>query len=190
MRSLRLAAAALILGLGLSAPAMAQQIYSPADAVQLSQSMGLQARVMSFDAAMRANDMSTIMGVVPPKILDAIAAQYNVSTTELIGAMQAQMDEAMKAVKLVSFSMDIEKTEFYRLPDDTLFAYLPTETVMDLGDAGGKVRAKSTTLGLLDGETWYLVRVEDPQQVALLKQTYPAFADVTFPTGSMEPVTE
>lgn len=189
MRSLRLALA-FALSLGLAAPALAQQITSPADAVSFSQSLALQTRVMSFDAAMQANDMSTIMGVVPPKILDAIAAQYNVSTTDLIGAMQAQMDEAMKSVKLVSFGMDIEKVEYYRLPDDTLFAYLPTETVMDLGDAGGKVRAKSTTLGLLDGETWYLVRVEDPQQVALLKQTYPAFADVTFPTGSMEPVTE
>jgi hypothetical protein len=189
MRPLRFAAA-FVLALGLSAPAMAQQIYSPADAVQLSQSMALQTRIMSFDAAMRANDMATIMGVVPPKILDAISAQYGVPTTDLIAAMQTQMDEAMKSVKLVSFGMDIEKVEYYRLPDDTLFAYLPTETVMDLGDAGGKIRAKSTTLGLLDGETWYLIRVEDPQQVALLKQTYPAFADVTFPTGSMEPVTE
>lgn len=189
MRTLRLALA-LALSLGLAAPAVAQQITSPADAVQLSQSMALQARVMSFDAAMRANDMSTIMGVVPPKVLDAIAAQYGVAPADLISALQVQLDEAMKSVKLVSFGMDIQKVEYYRLPDDTLFAYLPTETVMDLGDAGGKIRAKSTTLGLLDGETWYLVRIEDPQQVALLKQVYPAFADVTFPTGSVEPVAE
>ena len=60
---------------------------------------------------------------------------------------------------------------------------------MDMGE-GGKYRAQSSTLGLLDGETWYLVRVEDPQQVALLKEIYPAFADVVFPTGSMEPVKE
>ena len=189
MRTLRFVLS-FALCLGLAAPALVQKIYSPADAVQFSQSLALQARIMSFDAAMRANDMSTIMGVVPPKVLDAISAQYGVAPADLIAAMQVQLDEAMKSVKLVSFGMDIQKVEYYRLPDDTLFAYLPTETVMDLGEAGGKIRAKSTTLGLLEGETWYLVRVEDPQQVALLKQVYPAFADVTFPTGSMEPVTE
>lgn len=189
MRSFRLALA-FALGLGLALPALAQQITSPADAVQLSQSLALQARVMSFDAAMRTNDMTTIMGVVPPKVLDAIAAQYGVAPADLVAALQVQLDEAMKSVKLVSFGMDIEKVEYFRLPDDTLFAYLPTETVMDLGAAGGKIRATSTTLGLLDGETWYLVRVEDAQQVALLKQVYPAFADVTFPTGSMEQLAE
>jgi hypothetical protein len=35
-----------------------------------------------------------------------------------------------------------------------------------------------------------LVRVQDAPQVAILKEVYPAFADVAFPTGSMEPVTE
>jgi hypothetical protein len=61
---------------------------------------------------------------------------------------------------------------------------------MDLGEAGGKIKATSSTLGLLDEETWYLVRVEDAQQVEILKEVYPAFADVEFPTGSMEPVAE
>jgi hypothetical protein len=189
MRGLRLAAA-LALSLGLAAPAGAQQLYSPANAVQSSEAFALEARVMSFDAAMRANDMATIMGVVPPRLLDAMAAQFGIATSELIDAAQAQIDEAMKSVRLVSFGMDIEAAEYFRLADGTLFAYLPTETVMDLGEAGGMIRATSTTLGLLDGGTWYLVRVEDQQQVALLKQIYPAFAGVTFPTGSMETVTE
>jgi hypothetical protein len=97
----------------------------------------------------------------------------------------------MANITLVSFGMELDKAEYKTLPDDSTYALIPTETVMDLGPAGGgKFRAMSSTLGLLDGETWYLVRVEDPQQVALLKQVYPAFADVTFPAGKMEPVTE
>jgi hypothetical protein len=182
MRPLLRLAAAVTLTFGLAVPAFAQ---TP------EQHDALAGRIESFDAAMKANDMATIMGVVPPKVLDKIAEQFNVTTEQLVEAAQQQIDEAMKNVTLVSFGMDLEGAQFTTLDGGMLYALIPTETVMDLGEAaGGKVRATSTTLGLLDGETWYLVRVEDPQQVAILKQVYPAFADVEFPTGTMEPVTE
>ena len=189
MRSLRFAAA-FALALGLSAPALAQKIYAPSEAMQSSEYFALVARIDSFNAAMKTNDMATIISVMPPKVMDQIAAQFGVTNEELIAAGQQQLDAAMSTVKLVSFSMDVANGEFYRLADDTLYGLLPTETVMDLGEAGGKIRAKASTLALLDGETWYLVRIEDAQQVAIFKTVYPAFADVTFPTGSMEPVTE
>lgn len=151
---------------------------------------GLAARIESFDAAMKASDMSQVMDVVPPKVLDKIAANFNVTTEQLIEATQQQMDQVMKDVEIVSFGMDLETAEFLETADGTPYALIPTETVIDRGEAGGKVKASSSTLGLFDEETWYLVRVEDAQQVAILKEVYPAFADVEFPTGSMEPVTE
>lgn len=151
---------------------------------------GLAARIESFDAAMKASDMSQVMDVVPPKVLDKIAANFNVTTEQLIEATQQQMDQVMKDVEIVSFGMDLEAAEFLETADGTPYALIPTETVMDMGAAGGKLKASSSTLGLFDEGTWYLVRVEDAQQVAILKEIYPAFADVEFPTGSMEPVTE
>ena len=183
MRILTRVLAAFALVLALAGAATAQGL-SP------EQQQALSDRVASFDTAMKANDMKSVMGVVPPKVLDKIAATYNVSIDELLVAMQQQMDEAMKSVTIVSFGMDLPAAEYITLADGTTYAMIPTETVIDLGANGGKMRAKSKTLGLLDGETWYLVRVEDPQHVAILKQVYPGFADVTFPTGSMEPVTE
>jgi len=182
-------AAALLLVAALGGGALAQSI-SPPNGVDAGQYFALVARVDSFDAAMKASDMATVMSVIPPKVLDQIAAQYNVTTEQLVEAAQQQIDAAMADIKLVSFGMDLENSDFFTLPDGTHYALIPTETVMDLGEAAGKMRAKSTTLGVLDGDKWYLVRVEDPQQVAIFKQVYPAFADVTFPTGSMEPVTE
>ena len=59
-----------------------------------------------------------------------------------------------------------------------------------MGEAGGKYRSTTKTLGLHEGDVWYLVRIDDAQQVAILKEVYPAFADVEFPTGTMEQVTE
>lgn len=96
----------------------------------------------------------------------------------------------MKTVTFVSFSMDLEAATIATLPSGTPYALIPTETVMDLGANGGKMRATASTLGLLDGDTWYLVRTEDGQQVQMLKEIYPEFADVEFPKGAMEAVTE
>lgn len=175
--------AALGLVLALTLPVFAQELDD-------AQRAALVARIESFDAAMKASDMSGVLGVVPPKMLEKIAAANSVTVEQLIAATQDQINEALKSMTIVSFGMDLEAAQFVALADGTPYALIPTETLMDLGEAGGKYRAKSSTLGLLDGETWYLVRVEDPQQVALLKEVYPGFADVVFPTGSMEPVTE
>jgi hypothetical protein len=65
---------------------------------------GLEARIESFDAAMKSSDMSQVMDVVPPKVLDKIAANFNVTTEQLIEATQQQMDQVMKDVEIVSFA--------------------------------------------------------------------------------------
>lgn len=181
------AAVLLIAALGGAASA---QTFSPTEGLKPAQYYALVNRVDGFDAAMRANDMVAVLGVVPPKVLDRIAASNGITIEQLMVATQQQLDQAMQSITLVSFEMDLKAAEFITLADGTPYALIPTETVMDLGEAGGKYRARSSTLGMLDGETWYLVRTEDPQQAALLKEVYPAFADVEFPAGSMEPVTE
>ena len=169
--------------LGLSASVFAAELTD-------AQHAALQARIDGFDAAMSASDMAQIMGVVPPKVLNKIATNYGVTTEQLVAATQEQFAEVMKTVTFVSFEMDLEAATIAALPSGTPYALIPTETVMDLGANGGKMRATAATLGLLDGDTWYLVRTEDGQQVQMLKEVYPEFADVEFPRGAMEPVTE
>ena len=94
-------------------------------------------------------------------MLDKIATTYGVTTEQLVAATQEQFAEAMKTVTFVSFEMDLESATFIVLASGTPYALIPTETVMDLGANGGKMRATASTLGLLDGDTWYLVRTED-----------------------------
>jgi hypothetical protein len=184
MRLLARIAAALAIILALAAPALAQEVSA-------EQKQALVERVDSFHAAMAANDMRAIMGVIPPKVLEKVAGNFGVTVEQLIEATQQQMDEALKTVTIVSFGMDLETAEFFTLADGTTYALIPSETVIDMGAAaGGKIRATTSTLGLLDGLTWYLVRIDDAAQVAILKEVYPALADVEFPTGTTEPVTE
>jgi hypothetical protein len=184
MTILNRALAALALLVALAVPAVAQDLTE-------AQQTALTERVESFDTAMRENDMQTVMGVVPPKVLEKIAAQSNLSVDDLLAAMQAQMDEIMGKVEIVSFGMELDGVEYTTFDSGIVYGMIPTETVIDLGaDAGGKMKATSQTLGLLDGDTWYLVRIDDPAQVAIIKEIYPDFADVEFPAGTVEPVTE
>lgn len=52
-------------------------------------------------------------------------------------------------------------------------------------DGQGMVRASSQTLALEEGGEWWLVRVEDPQQAAVLTQADPEFAGVSVPRATM-----
>lgn len=175
--------AAFALVLALAAPVVAQEISAATQ-------QALADRVASFDAAMKANDMKTVMGALPPQVLAKVASMFSVTEEQLLEAMQQQIDEAMKTVTIVSYGMDVENAEFVTTPEGFTYAFVPTETVIDLGEKGGKMRATSSTLAVLDGETWYLARVDDPQQADIVKEIYPALADVEFPAATTETVEE
>jgi hypothetical protein len=51
------------------------------------------------------------------------------------------------------------------------------------------VRVTSETLALLENGTWYLMAVDDPSQIEVLRQAYPAFADVEFTAATSEDIT-
>lgn len=175
-------AAALALILTLAAPAAAQALND-------AQQKALQDRVDAFDESMRVSDMAGVMGVIPPRVLDKIASTYGITTADLIASAQQQIDEALKSIKIESFGMDLDAAESVALDDGTLYALIPTETVMDLGTAG-KHRSRTSTLAVLDEGTWYLMAVDDPQQIAIFKEVYPNMADIEFPKATMEVVTE
>jgi hypothetical protein len=46
----------------------------------------------------------------------------------------------------------------------------------------------SSTLFLKDDDSWFMVRIEDPSQVAILTQVYPDFAGIAFAPGAMKQV--
>ncbi len=174
-----------------TALALAAALAGPANAAELTadQQAGLEARVASFDAAMRVSDMAGILGVIPPAVLDQIASDHGVTTEALIASAQEQIDEALKSITLESFSMDLAAAEVADFADGSKYVMIPTETVMVLGEAA-KLRSSTQTLALMDDGTWYLMSVDDPAQVEVLRKVYPAFVDVEFAAPVMEPVTE
>jgi hypothetical protein len=145
--------------------------------------------VASFDAAMRANDLETVLKTVPPQVMSYVAVRSGVTEVELKAAMLVQMEAALENAGIESFQMDLDSAEHRELPDGTPYVVIPTVTILDLGETG-KVSARSPTLGLIKDGVWYLMRIADQEQVKLLTGAFPEFAGEQFPPGTMEPITE
>lgn len=173
----RLAAVAALAVLAI-APAAAREVTEE-EAAALSEA------VDAFDTAMQTKNIEGITAVVPPKVLDKIASQNGLTSEALMEAMVQQVGQLMENVTLTDFGMDLDAAEYLETADGTPYALIPTHTTIDAG--AGKVDSSATTLGLLDGEDWYLVRTDDAATIAILKEVYPQFADVEFPQGTLEP---
>lgn len=146
----------------------------------------LKSTIAEFDAAMRAEDYGIVVKTIPPKVIEHISKQAKIEVEPLKAFIVQTMKTAMQTVKLISFGMDVDAIEQKELANGAPYAMVPTSTVMDAGT--GKVAIKSHTLALLDNSTWYLLRIEEVAQVEILKQVYPEFAGVVFPTGSVEAI--
>jgi len=167
---------------------LAAAVPSFAKALPDAQQQALTERIASFGTAVRANDIDGIMGVVPPKVLERLASQFGLSVEQLIAEMQKQINEVMTDVKIESFGMDAKKVDFVTEGGLT-YGLIPTQSVIDLG-AAGKLRSTNTTVALLEDDIWYLVRIDNAEQIDVIKEVYPMLADVQFPAGTSEPVTE
>lgn len=145
----------------------------------------LEARIESFNTAMETLDFQGVLSIVPPKILDHIAEQAGVAPDVVREEMEKVMTEAMEAVTIERFSMDLSAAEERTLADGTPYLLVPTSTTIRSEALGGGLRFDNNTLAFMDEGTWYLLRLDDASQIAILRAVYPAFAGETFPRGTM-----
>jgi len=146
----------------------------------------LVAAVGKFDTAMRGSDLEAIPDSMPPKLFEHIARLGNVSTQQLRSSMVEQMKALFETTQIEAFSMNVDQAEFLELPGGEPYALIPTETLINTKTQ--KVLARGKTLGLLENDNWYLVRIDQPQQVKILREIYPVFEAISLPTGTMEVV--
>lgn len=144
----------------------------------------LQQTVDAFDKAMRDEDYDKVANTIPPRVMEFIAKQAGLEVDALRTVVIQQMEAALAAVTLEEFGMDMKALKEAELDNGAPYALIPTETVMT-SEATGTMRVQSETLALLDEGQWYLVRVNDLQQVAILRQVYPEFSTVEFSGGKV-----
>ncbi|MEM7695543.1 MAG: hypothetical protein AAF318_13905 [Pseudomonadota bacterium] len=173
MTAARLLLAALIVALAL-----------PAAALTRDQSAALDARLSAFEAAVRTSDYAVMVDVMPPRILEGLAAQTGTSVDRWKASFQSMLRQSFEEATLLEFSMTPERATTGATGDGIEYALIPTKTQIVM-NAVGRIESSAHTLALFDGGRWYLMRLGDPAQMAELRRAYPGFAAVDLPQGTM-----
>ncbi|UYY57122.1 hypothetical protein [Sphingomonas sp. S2-65] len=181
MIMVRLAVCFLVALAGIPSPPVAAQSITQTDHA------AIQSRISAFDKMMREGRTDDSLDFVPPRLLGVIAKKFGLSPADVKPSFRQQVAEAMKHVKIVSFRMTLSSATAGVTPNKRRnYMLIPTETVVEVPGAG-RILSKSSTLALQENGSWYLVRIDEAEQVLVLRETYPEFAGVEFPRGSTKP---
>ncbi|MBB3946157.1 hypothetical protein GGQ73_002103 [Rhizobium skierniewicense] len=148
--------------------------------------MTLHVEIAGYETAMKRHDLAKISETVPPRIIHFVAQRAGVPDAQVRSVLTAELQTIMATVTFLKFEMDEKNIAFRQTPTGVPYALVPSMTLMEI--KGVKMEANSETLAIIDGKDWYLLRVDDESQISALRQVYPDFADVTFPTGSVKEV--
>ncbi|KEJ88114.1 hypothetical protein [Sulfitobacter donghicola] len=140
-------------------------------------------RITNFERAFSKGDTNGIIGVVPPRMIQSIAAKGGISETVLRREMAKSARRATQKVKVLSFGMALDQATFLTTPSGRPYGLIPTQTRIQ-APSGLTVQSNNSTLTVEDGGEWYLIRVDDAGQIELLREVYPDFQGVSFPKGT------
>ena len=171
--ALRLLAACVLL---LAAPALARDL-TPAEQA------GLQARIDSFEAAFEQGDIDAVFTVIPPGILATTAETYEITEAQVLAAMKEALTEAMKSAAIEEYRIDLASATIGETAAGRVYVLIPTTAYIRLDGQDETRRSDTVTLAFQDGDAWYLVRIDDVQQVGILETAYPDFEGVDFSEG-------
>ncbi len=90
-----------------------------------------------------------------------------------------QMKTAMPQVQINAVSYDLEGMTTATTAAARDYAIVSTATAMEMG--GAAVKAQGPALAFEDDGKWYVLRIQSPDQAALLAQVYPDLAAIDLP---------
>ena len=150
-----------------------------------SSGVTLEARVAEFERLISNGDLTAAIDVLPPRLIEQMARQFDMRPEDIKPATEQAMAQVMQGVQIQEFGFELSRSEELKTPDGTrTYLLIPTHTVMRV-EGRGRFRSDNKTLAMRDGVQWYLIRIDDANQVGFLKTAYPEFAEVQFPTGTM-----
>ncbi|KZY34585.1 hypothetical protein A3731_18710 [Roseovarius sp. HI0049] len=159
----------------LAAPATARDL-TPAEQT------GLENRIDSFELAFEEGDMGAVLTVVPPKVIATTAEAYGMTEAQVLAAMEQAMTNAMAAVTVEDYEMKLDAATTGETASGRVYVLIPTTTLIRVGEQGA-TRSDTVTLAFPDDGAWYLVRIDDAEQVRSLTAAYPEFDGVDLSDG-------
>ena len=169
---------AALLAIALPVGAAQAQSVSDADRGQI------QARIDELSGLISSGDLVGALDVVPPRIQTALSTRFGIPVEQIKPAMRQAMGPMLDALHIDGYGLDLAAAQVLRTPTgDRSYLLIPTFTEMTLQGAG-RFRADTHILAIKDEGEWYLIRIEDAPQQAILRELYPEFVGVDFPAGT------
>jgi len=161
-----------------AAPALAQELSAEDRAT-------VAARFEAQKEMVVGGDMSAAMDMLPPGVIEAMAARYGVTPEQAREAGREAAAQVMSGVEIVDYRIDMDGAEVRRTPDGSrIYLIVPLHMTMTL--PGLTARAMSPALAFEVDGAWYVMSVDEPLQAEILSEVYPEFEGVEFPKGTME----
>ena len=165
--------------LSLWAQSLAADVATPSEAAALN------VAINQFESDFFSGDYIALANGIPPKIITLIAERSGMDPEILKMVVADQMEATMKQVAIKAYSMDQDQAMWDNTGSGRSYALIPTELQMTLPE-GQSARSNTYTLAFSDDGTWYLVRIDDLQQVEMLAEAYPDFKGVSFPKATIK----
>lgn len=140
---------------------------------------GLAVLVAELQRLVDSGDFAALVEVLPPRVLVTIADTFGLTVEETVQASRQAATELMGSVTLVEYRIDLDGARAFLTPDGSR-AYVVLTLYMTMEANGIHVRAETPNIAFMDEGAWYIMDVSDPEQAAILRQSYPEFEGVVF----------
>jgi hypothetical protein len=146
----------------------------------------LAAAIESFGAAVREGNHARVVEVTPPKYIDAFARRTGTTRDEVVAMMIKATQQMFQEgnIKIESIRMDLAGADHKALASGAPYLLIPTQTI--ISGAGQSFRDTSPTLAFIEEGKWFLLLIKNPPQLDFLREAYPEFIGVEFPSSSIE----
>ena len=164
-----------LLLLTLATPALARPLT---EAEQTS----LVAQLVAFTTAMEARDWAAIGETIPPRVLDLMASEGDLSADQIRAAMVERMSHQMMliTVEQVAFRPDgLEALDGDVDGSPVVQTSVPLDWTLIWREK--RIETTAPTLALYEDGTWSLLRIEATEQRALVDRAYPFLEGVELP---------
>ncbi|GGO56237.1 hypothetical protein SAMN05444398_10530 [Roseovarius pacificus] len=129
-----------------------------------------------------AGSFGALTSFIPHAVLDHMAAKEGITTDEMRWKAGGEMSKIGRQITLENFTIDLDSATAGQSGTGRLYTMIPTSTTIVAN--GARIRTQNTTLGIKEGELWFLMRIDSAEQIMVLKEVYPDLSDLVFPASS------
>lgn len=171
------------LALALALPAAARPLTA-------DEAKSLDHAVQGYLSATSSNDAEALVRAIPPRILNVFAGSAGIEARKLTRTLEEQTRELTKGltVRKATANETALDAEEAKLDDGTAVMWVVVPTSYEAEKDGKKTQNAQSLVAISEGDKWYFVRIDGPQQKQMATLAYPFLAKAKVPDPVVTPV--